>query len=362
MAESLPPSLWPVVLRSATGKSWPPETRTDAAAFVQQAQWEQLLPLLCDAPDMPPIVHEALMAVRNASRAHAARAAVITERLRQFTQLMSRLGEEFILLKGCDFRHRLYKQPQHRPVSDIDVLVRDGDMERVATILSSAGFTRFYVGNLSVYSALHHEAALGFGTVVVDLHQRFGQRHRHTIDYRSIWRRAIPVNGDRFRGLRLSDADAVTYLAISMAIKYLRGPLIAFVDLWRLLRANPDCANEAARLAQEWQARHVFYAMLRRATWLLPEFEGLIGEVRDRVISFPRRSLLDRFVIPNDAGFQTRMPRLSQLWTKYWLMDNVIRRTRCVAEHATESMLGYLHARRVMMRSSNGEAPADGTA
>src|SRR5216683_563798 len=117
----LPPSLWPALHRIAGGHSWPPTTREEALAFVEEAKLQFLLPLLCTARDLPAAISEALVSYRVMERLNNARAMVIEEELRRLIEILS--GEEIVLLKGADYGHRLYERASLRPMADIDIFV-----------------------------------------------------------------------------------------------------------------------------------------------------------------------------------------------------------------------------------------------
>jgi putative nucleotidyltransferase-like protein len=346
MALHLPPSLWPALFHSATGKSWPPAAIEDAKALALCAQQENLFPLLAENHDVPEVVRQAVEERRDAERAYTARMAVLSERLERLGRLLNDLRVDFIVLKGCAFHQQIYERPQQRPVKDIDVLVKDGELGRVATMLTSAGLTRFYPGTIASHASSHHETALGFNTVVVDLHQRFAQRHRFRIDYDGIWDRAVPFHGKTFTARRLSDADAVAYLSISAALRLLRGPIILYIDLWLLLQSNPRCLEGAAELAGQWQARRALYATLRRASLLFPELQPQFAVPMQHLLTIRERTLVDRYVVPKTFRAQSPTSRASQIWTKYWLLDNTVRRVRFVAEHGRETVQGFLAARK----------------
>lgn len=336
------PSLWPVVHRLATGEPWPPASSEDATAFVQCATQEALLPLLFAEDDLPQNVRAVLPGFAALARANAARTAMI---LRAFASVPAVLdGEPFIVLKGCDFATRLYPRPELRPMADVDILIREGDLDRVCRSLERRGFKRTYPGGLATRVPSHHEAAFQIDQVTFEVHHRFMQKPRHPIDYAAIWDRAVPREQDGV--LRLSDADAFVYETISIAIKYFVSPLIRFVDLWLLMHAAPDVVVKGAELAREWKARHIYYSVLRYAATLFEEFrDARVEQALTSILSSRKRAFLDRYVIPKPWSLRKRIPpRRQQLWQKYWSIDTLGRRAHFAASHAAATVAGLLRA------------------
>lgn len=60
---------------------------------------------------------------------------------RQVLSLLADAGIEALVLKGAALAHWLYREPWHRPRSDLDVLVRDNATARKAVELLRAGGT-----------------------------------------------------------------------------------------------------------------------------------------------------------------------------------------------------------------------------
>lgn len=304
---------------------------------MQRANQESLLPLLADEEDLPPKVKMALAANAALLRAATARTRIILDALEKSRTLLE--DEDFIVLKGCDFALRLYPRPELRPMADIDVLVREGDLERVATLLEKRGLVREFPAGAASRMPSHHEAVFRIDNVTFELHHRFVQKARYCIDYDGVWNRAM-----RFG--RLSDVDAFVYQTISIGIKYFASPLIRFVDLWLMLRSSPGIVERGAALAGEWSATNTYYAVLRYAAALFPEFgaDEIQSSVRN-VVSPRRRGILDRFVIPQVAPGDKIVPgRARQLWGKFWLMDDMQRRVAFAFSHTAASITGRLRA------------------
>ena len=322
---SLPPNLWPAVHRLATGAAWPPVDDAAAMAFVRRVNEEALLPLLFAESDLPANVQSAMRGMRAFERAQARRAQILRDALDQTKQLLG--DEQFAVIKGSDFAYRLYPRPELRPMADVDVLVPQSAYERVIRKLEDDGVARQFVVDATRDHA-YHQAVFTIADVTMEIHQRFTQSSRHRIDYDAIWSRVVDA--------RLHDSDALAYLGITTAVNYLAGPMIGIVDLWLL----SDALESAAERAIEWRARHAFYAMLRRAALLVPDFRAeRFTKIAASLVSASSRRFLDRYVIPGAAPGPKQAPdRRTQLWRKFWLLDDNIRRAALIGEHARTAM------------------------
>lgn len=121
MKADVPPSLWPAVHRIAAGEGWPPSSEASADLLVREAARQGLLPLLFEEDASPAVVAAALERNRAWRRIHALRAELLENALRDLEGLLT--GEPWLLLKGGDYRYRLYPRPWLRPMQDIDLLV-----------------------------------------------------------------------------------------------------------------------------------------------------------------------------------------------------------------------------------------------
>ena len=324
------PSLWKSLRELAGG---------DAVAFVARANQESLLPLLAAERDLAPDVAAAIQRSAALVAAHRMRSAIIAKAFRRALELLD--GERSIVLKGCDFAHRLYPRPEMRPMADIDVLVGVNDIDRIVAGLEARGVARSALPGVAILAKSHHEVVMTIDGVTFEVHNRFIQKARHRIDYDAVFARAVPFGN----ALRLADADALAYETISIAIKYFTSPLIRYVDVWLLL-ADPATLEASAARAIEWRARRAFYATFRFGSRVFPEFrEERFERVMRDIVSKRTAKFLDERVIPQpQRGMKSVPSRSTQLWQKFWLLDDPMRRTAFLAEHAGAVASGALRA------------------
>ncbi|NOU11006.1 MAG: nucleotidyltransferase family protein [Nitrospira sp.] len=150
-------------------------------------------------------------------------------------------GIAFIVLKGADIISRLYGVQGARPLSDVDLLVRESDIPAIDRLLRSLGFTPQIDGNPS-YASSERGLALDLITTIWYLDE-------HSLE--ELWKRA-PTR--RVGGITIScldTADLVIYLTAYAVVH--RGELsAAFVQDMKLLieKESPAWATVVARTKQ----------------------------------------------------------------------------------------------------------------
>jgi hypothetical protein len=150
-------------------------------------------------------------------------------------------GIECILLKGPQLAIRYYGAEDRRVYWDLDVLVRQSDLDAGRALLSTLGYQQHspMLFGERVSIAVAHALDYAKGDVGLDLHWKIGNHPSFQIDYERLWRRseAWQFGG---RSVRVLSPDYEIALNLISALKDLeRGAfrLRSFVDLWMLLDA-----------------------------------------------------------------------------------------------------------------------------
>lgn len=212
-----------------------------------------------------------------------------------------------ILLKGAAVAHASYRDPSFRPMTDLDIWVRDDDMPRAVGHLRVLGF-RQEADQLERPPALQQQSR---GEIVfrharrehgmVELHygafQGWWARRAADPDDEALWRRAVPLGRGR-HARRLATEDAILQTAFHIAVnQFGQAPLRGLMDLAVLARAHPVDWNAVAARAREWRLRTVTWLVLDTAHRLigLPGCEPALGELRP---ARARRTALRAFVTP----------------------------------------------------------------
>jgi len=147
-------------------------------------------------------------------------------------------GIPVIVLKGALWSELLYKNPALRKMSDIDILVKPVDFRRTADQLSELGFlTRNPTDKLIPKSSTHQRCFVKRSTnpVIIDAHRQLSRSYR-SLNEAIYWKRAVPMNFDGMKCLRLSNEDAILHSCLHLAFHKYDVPLIWWVDLSELLK------------------------------------------------------------------------------------------------------------------------------
>ncbi len=342
MEIELPENFWPVIA-SAAGTAWPPHGGEEAHRFVEQCASEGALPLLFVSPS-PSTVTDELNGWRAFDAANRHRTVTLT---RTISGLPSLLGEEFILLKGSDVANRLYSSPELRPMGDIDVLVPLQAIDGITRRMISKGLRPRYT-RLTHFSRRNPDLAFDLGVVTLEVHHSIVHRASARIDYAALWRARARTSVAGVDLWRLADADALIAAALTIAKDNLAAPLIRYLDLWLILRDQPQLAAEAMARARDWRVENAVYAILRIASTLFPQFR----------LSIESRPSLERLIVSRcgqHVSDARRIPCLTRLWRKYWLLDRIDLRVRYFAAITTAAAYGLW--RRSELESPSGRLP-----
>jgi len=105
-------------------------------------------------------------------------------------------GIDLFLLKGTALAYTHYLRPHLRPRNDIDLFVRQADLNRAEDILFSLGFVRAPEADAELWTAQrHYSKASGAGTVYLDLHWRAvnPQVFARVLRFDEVWPRSVSV-------------------------------------------------------------------------------------------------------------------------------------------------------------------------
>ncbi len=356
----LPPSLWPRLYSTVLESPWPPSDAGDALAFVRAARKHRLLPLLISIPDLPESVRTMLPVVDAVYQR-------LIERTELQLEVLSRLAsvlddEPLILLKGCDYRFRLYPRPELRPSADIDFLIPRARSKVVIERLREAGAQQAFPGGRVSRLSSYHETFFRLGDVTIEPHNSFAQRVRFAIDYEGIWERRVPFAAGPLHAFRLADEDAILYAALSLSLDHFDAPLIKYLDFYLLLdRFRGDLSIVAGR-ARQWLIERAFFSALDQTSQVFPEIKHKVEPALNSLLSAcDRRFLRERVLPPPMAGRHTRRPE--QLWRKFHLMDRYRERVVFLLYHGYAIVAGAalsMTTKRTDRASSVG-ASDDGT-
>lgn len=268
----------------------------DWDAVLERAGNEGMRPLLyarLAATDLvrslvPPAVHSRLEA---SYRATWARNTVLTERWAEAMELLAREGVESVTHKGMALIHTVYPDIALRPMADIDILVRPGDVDPVTRALCGAGY-RTSGAALETEEAFRGYRHFVRDSTVIDLHWELANYTRFEsvvrVDHEGIWRRARRLDVGDARGLTLCPEDLLLHLVLHLGLGSDFGRVIWFVDIDATLRRFAGTLDwgRAIEEAERWRIQAVLACVLRilQASFETPLPPGLAARLGRRPV------------------------------------------------------------------------------
>jgi hypothetical protein len=191
--------------------------------------------------------HRALIMVA-AHRLH------VEDRLRGLGAALGAAGVPWLPLKGCDLGTRAYRNPEERPVGDIDVLVPRADLPRVQAALRAAGW-RGLADSPRMERYLRDEGyawqAQDSAGLLLEVHVRLWGIVPAGLGA-ALLAAAVPDPTLGSSGRRLPLAHAWLVAAVHSWLNPPPRPLLSWWDLERIAAAEPALADAAVRLAEAW--------------------------------------------------------------------------------------------------------------
>lgn len=232
----------------------------------------------------------------------------------EFGRVLKKLKAEnlpVIALKGTHLANLVYRDPSLRPMSDIDVLVREKDAEQAFASLLAIGYRQS--SKEAIEDHHHLPGILSPSGIRVEIHTGI---HEHSLPYAidldGIWDRAMTAEFAGDEGLVLAPEDLLLHLCIHAASHNFDCELRHLWDFREVLetyRETLDTGVFGAR-AREWKVEKAAYVTLRLAEDLLSlKFpEDLLAEIRpaefrDEYITWAKEQLFsDLSLNPSSFG------------------------------------------------------------
>ena len=192
--------------------------------------------------------------------------------LHQLHELMALLQQRapLLVLKGGYLARACYRDISLRPMRDLDVLARPGDVAMISEVIRGLGYEqdrRFE----EAWSQLHQEPAfMKRGALPVELHRSLLDNETvFGIDYDGLWARAVPAK-DIPGLLYMAPEDQLVHLCLHAG--YCNGldiGLYAFNDIAMMAAASGLSWPLLVERAQEWRAGRCVFLTLRMAQVLV---------------------------------------------------------------------------------------------
>lgn len=287
----------------------PPAQPLDWPRLVKQAHTLGLAPLLYKKLEPVPwlgmIPEEPLQVLRDAYFGSAARNIILQSQLERLVSSLAQAGIRVVVLKGAALANSLYGNIALRPMSDLDLLLRSGDVKPAIGILESLDFvlTKPDPDRLDPFApSFTGELVLCKDSplpVMVELHWQLIPavtfRKATRLETDKLWEYTAPLTIGMHEALQLTPAATLIHLCAHLGIhsfRHFRGLL----DVALLTRElNVAQWERFAGLAEVFQVRTVTYVALMLV-------QGIFGvEMPSAVIeqlmpSKARRSLIFRLL------------------------------------------------------------------
>jgi hypothetical protein len=152
---------------------------------------------------------------------------------------------DILVLKGPPLVRRLYRDPALRPIGDLDLLARPGDLRRAIDALTALGYHA-----VPGYGGPRDFHALRGWTVIyrreneplVELHWRPVSLASYQRAFRpeELWSRSIRASVGSESAHLLAPEDELRYLCVHYAAEHRQKRLLWLIDIARLLQTIPD--------------------------------------------------------------------------------------------------------------------------
>lgn len=240
----------------------------DWHALLPRARWHGLTSLVywhvhSTCPEaVPPAILDALQA---RFRANARRNLLLTQELFRIVSLLERDGTPVIVFKGPVLGLMAYGNPSLRTFSDLDILVHQRDVPKVADRLQAAGYEHLSEAQERV--PLDFEWEYPFirwpAGIKVDLHWRPLPRTLcYAVDTEALWHRSQKLELGGRHLTTFAPEDLLLYLCVHGS-KHCWMRLGWVCDVAALLRAHPsmDWAQVLARSESQGSSRMLFVGL-----------------------------------------------------------------------------------------------------
>jgi hypothetical protein len=179
---------------------------------------------------------------------------------------------DVVVLKGAFLAQAVYPDPALRAMSDVDLLVRERDLERAASALRAMGWRE---GD-ALPAGGHQLPTFDREGVQVELHWTIEDDGApFAIDIDGLWARAVPASIGRARALALAPEDLLLHLCLHTAYghgwKQFDGGLRHLADIDAVVRHYGPAFDWDAFVdrALAWRVERTVWLCLATATGLL---------------------------------------------------------------------------------------------
>ncbi len=265
------------------------ENEVDWHDFSAQASSHSVAPLIYhtlrdDDTILPTWVKEKL---RGAYYQSAVYNALLYQALGEIMHAFNEARIPLVLLKGAALAKEVYGNIALRPMSDIDILLRQGDMYTVEELLVQQGYQIHTEGDSYPRHATFSERKSGWANhIEAHRHIISSIYYRRTIPEEWLWEHAVEVTMGDARALRLSPEAAIIHSCLHMLDHiYTKGTLLWLCDIVEISQRHDVDWATLADAATRFKIALPVRSVLQESRELLNL--SISEDVIERVLTLP---------------------------------------------------------------------------
>lgn len=254
------------------------------------------------AVTLPPAIHTLF---KNEQRRITLSNLRLYANLHHLASLFRQAEIPFILLKGSHLARTVYPSIAPRAIGDIDLLLRQEQLEQAVQCLIADGYRSFSDHLPEVQSDAtvmrHLTGLVKEGSPMVELHWHIAKQHPPNYDVDELWQRAQTVTINAIRYLTLAPEDLLLHLCVHASYQHqFAFDLRSLWDIRQVCKTYPDLGwNAIFERTHRWRAERGVFASLHLAaemiaaaipTWVLQRTS--LGEAQDRILAAAQQQLL----------------------------------------------------------------------
>ena len=257
------------LLRHAVGQQGPiTPTGADIAEWIWWARFDRCMPLLyhllLDTPT--DLAEDQRRDVRQYFHAAMCRCVQLEHHSIVLAGLLGDHGIQSVLLKGGATAHLAYPDPSWREFSDIDLLVRPGDLARAIELIESASWLQGYPLPLG-HERFTHAVTFIQDSMELDLHQRIAHRALgRLLPTEDLMARAVQFNVAGTALGALDDVDRFIHSAVHAVASGRSGQRpSSLADILMVAERRPELAEAVLDRAESERVRSLVERGIRDA-------------------------------------------------------------------------------------------------
>ncbi|MCC6181324.1 MAG: nucleotidyltransferase family protein, partial [Bacteroidia bacterium] len=222
--------------------------------------------------------------------------------LAEISEVFSKAGIQFILLKGSHLAKFVYQDPGMRPMGDIDILVKKDDLQKAEELLLQMGYYQEHdkIGAFHLPYFLHQKRVKS-----LEVHWTIASSiWKFNINIEGLWERVKAVRNNGSEMLVFSSEDLLLYLSLHAVYQHnLKAfGLIPYCDIASTIHrfAHGIDWDQLKQRAHEWGIEKYLYLALRISHEMLgvcvpdhiscatqsePLNETIVSEAINRILS-----------------------------------------------------------------------------